>query len=104
MSSKVFDGAEKMLVTRCHWVRPGAAGAVSAAVCTSRSFMCPPRKSASPIHSAFACPVQGGFFQVKEPLDRSGFGLLQLESCCKPVLALAAIVPLNDLQSAIKFC
>jgi hypothetical protein len=42
-------------------------------------------------------------FHVEKPLVRDGFRLLQFESRCKPVLALAAIVPLNALQGAINF-
>jgi hypothetical protein len=41
---------------------------------------------------------------VEKPLVRDGFRLLQFESRFKPILALAAIVPLNALQGAINFC
>jgi len=39
MSSNVFDGAEKVFDTRCHWERPGAA---SAAGWRSTSLMIKP--------------------------------------------------------------
>jgi hypothetical protein len=63
-----------------------------------------PRKSGSPNGSALASLAQSDSFQVEWPLDGEGFGFERLEIRFEPVLALAAIVPLNALPGAINFC